>query len=54
MYGNSSVLGVSVAAGGLAATGFGLTWYVLIGTFLLLSGLLLVRFGRRRSAGQEA
>jgi len=46
----TAVLGATVAAGGLAFTGFNTAWYVIIATFLIMSGLLLLRLGRRRAA----
>jgi hypothetical protein len=47
MYGKTGVVAVT---GGLAATGFGLAWYVVLASALLVSGLLLARWGRRRGA----
>jgi hypothetical protein len=45
MYGKSGIVGVT---GGLAATGFASAWYLLLASTLVLSGLLLLRWGRRR------
>jgi len=50
MYAKTSVLGLSVGAGGLAFTGFGVSWYVVIASILLAAGLLFLRLGRRRAA----
>jgi hypothetical protein len=49
MYGRS-VGGLAVGSGALAVTGFGIAFYVLLATILMLTGSLLVRFGRRRAA----
>jgi hypothetical protein len=50
MYGKTSVVGVTIGSGGLAATGFGVAWYVLTATVLLIGGVLLVRWTHRRAA----
>ena len=50
MYGKASVVGITGSAGILAVTGFGLAFYVVVASTLLLSGLVLIRFGRRRAA----
>ena len=52
MYGKASVLGISITAGGLASTGFGIAWLVVTASILLLGGLLLFRFGHRRAASR--
>lgn len=49
MYGTAGTAGVTVGAGGLAYTGFGVAWYVIAASILLVSGMLLLRFGRRRA-----
>ena len=50
MYGRFGIGGVTVGAGGLAATGFGAGWYVLAASLLILTGVMLMRWGRRRGA----
>ena len=50
MYGKTAVLGTTIGAGGLASTGFGITWYVVAASILIVGGLLLARFGHRRAA----
>jgi LPXTG-motif cell wall-anchored protein len=50
MYTNTSVLGLSLGAGALAATGFGMIWYAVAASILILGGLWLLRSGRRRAA----
>lgn len=50
MYGKTSVLGLTAGTGGLASTGFGITWYAVTASILLVGGLLLMRWGRRRGA----
>ena len=50
MYAKTSVLGLSVGASGLAFTGFGVSWFVVAASILIVGGLLFVRFGRRRAA----
>jgi hypothetical protein len=50
MYGKTAVVGVTGGTGGLASTGFGITWYVVAASVLLIGGLLLMRWGRRRGA----
>jgi hypothetical protein len=49
MYGKASIVGVTLGSGGLAATGFDVTWYVVSSILLLVSGLLLVRWAHRRA-----
>jgi len=46
----AAVLGASVGVGGLAFTGFNVAWYIIIASFLIVSGLLLLRLGHRRAA----
>jgi hypothetical protein len=46
----AAVLGASVGVGGLAFTGVNVAWYVIVASFLIVSGLLLLRFGHRRAA----
>ena len=50
MYTSPTVIGVGVGAGGLAATGFGVAWYVVVASVLIVGGLLLLRLGHRRGA----
>jgi len=50
MYGKTSVVGVTLGSGSLAATGFGVAWYVVSATLLLVGGVLLMRWTRRRAA----
>ena len=50
MYGKTSVLGITSSAGVLAVTGFGLAFYLVVAFTLILGGLVLLRFGRRRAA----
>ncbi|MDT4912940.1 MAG: hypothetical protein QOC66_2068 [Pseudonocardiales bacterium] len=50
MYGKTGIVGVTIGTGGLASTGFGTAWWVVAATLLLVSGLLLTRWGRRRGA----
>jgi hypothetical protein len=47
MYGKTGIVG---GAGGLAATGFGVTWYVVLASLLIIGGLLFARWGLRRGA----
>jgi len=49
MYGTVGTAGVAGGAGGLAYTGFGAAWYVVAAVILLVAGMLMVRFGRRRA-----
>lgn len=50
MYGKTSIVGVTLGTGGLAATGFGIVWYAVAASILIVGGLLLTRWGRRRGA----
>lgn len=50
MYGKTSIVGVTAGAGGLASTGFGVVWYVLAASILIVGGSLLMRWGHRRAA----
>jgi hypothetical protein len=50
MYGKASAVGLTGSAGILAVTGFGLAFYLVVASILILSGLVLARFGRRRAA----
>lgn len=50
MYGNTSVIGVTLGSGSLAATGFGVAWYVVSATVLIVGGLLLMRWMHRSAA----
>lgn len=50
MYGKTSIVGITMGTGGLASTGFGIAWYVVAASVLLVGGLLLTRWGRRRGA----
>jgi hypothetical protein len=50
MYGTAGIVGVTAGTGGLAATGFGTVWYVVAAVMLIVGGLLLTRWGRRRGA----
>lgn len=50
MYGKTGIAGVSAGTGGIASTGFGASWYVAVAVMLVVGGLLLIRWGRRRGA----
>jgi LPXTG-motif cell wall-anchored protein len=50
MYGKASIVGVTAGSGALAHTGFGVSWYLVSAVLLLVGGLLLVRWTRRRAA----
>ena len=50
MYGKTGIVGVTIGSGGLAHTGFDVSWFVIAGSILLFSGLLLLRWGRRAVA----
>lgn len=50
MYVGSGAAGVAAGTGALAFTGFGVTWFIVAAVMLLVSGMLLVRAGRRRGA----
>ena len=50
MYGKTSVVGITAGGGILAVTGFGVAFYFVVASILIMSGLILVRFGRRRAA----
>jgi hypothetical protein len=52
MYGKTAIVGVTIGTGGLASTGFGIAWYAVAASMLLVGGLLLVRWGRRRGASR--
>lgn len=47
MYGKLGIVGVT---GGLATTGFSTAWYVVLASVLIVTGMLLARWGRRRGA----
>ena len=49
MYGKGSIVGVT---GGLAATGFGVMWFSVAASVLIVGGLLMTRWGRRRGAAR--
>jgi len=49
MYTNTSLVGLG-GGGALAATGFGVAWYAVAASILILGGLWLLRSGRRRAA----
>jgi hypothetical protein len=50
MYQRIGIGGVTAGTGGLAGTGFGASWFVAIAVMLIIGGLLLARWGRRRGA----
>jgi hypothetical protein len=52
MYGKTGILGVTAGTGGLAATGLGITSYVVLASLLIIGGLLFARWGRRRGAAR--
>jgi hypothetical protein len=52
MYGKTSIVGVTIGTGGLAATGFGVVWYAVAASILIVGGLLLMRWGHRRGAAR--
>jgi hypothetical protein len=52
MYGKTGIVGVTVGSGGLASTGFGTAWFIIAATLLVVGGLLLSRWGRRRGASR--
>ena len=52
MYGNLGILGVTVGTGGIASTGFSSSWYLVSALMLIVGGLLLTRWGRRRGASR--
>ncbi len=52
MYGKTGIVGATLGTGTLATTGFGVGWYVLAASMLLVGGLLLLRLGRRRAASR--
>jgi hypothetical protein len=49
MYARSTG-GLAIATGTLAVTGFSVTAYIAVAMIMVLTGLLLIRFGRRRAA----
>lgn len=49
MYGKTGIVG-TVATGGLASTGFATSWYITVAVLLVVGGLFLLRWGRRRGA----
>lgn len=50
MYVSTGAAGVAAGTGALAFTGFGITWFVVAAVMLMVSGMLLLRAGRRRGA----
>jgi hypothetical protein len=52
MYGKTGIVGVTGGTGGLAATGFGVSWFVALASLLIIGGLFLARWGRRRGAAR--
>jgi hypothetical protein len=50
MYQRTGIAGVTAGTGGIASTGFGASLYVTLAVMLIVAGLLLVRWGRRRGA----
>jgi len=48
MYGTAITTGTTTG-GGLALTGFGVSGFVVIAMMLLVGGMLMIRFGRRRA-----
>ena len=50
MYGKTSIVGVTLGSGGLAATGFGVAWYAVSAALLIVGGVLLRRWTHRRAA----
>ncbi|MDT4938616.1 MAG: hypothetical protein QOG80_2287 [Pseudonocardiales bacterium] len=52
MYGRNAIAGITIGTGGLAVTGFAIAWFVLAASTLLVSGLLFIRWGRRRGAAR--
>jgi len=50
MYARTGIAGVTAGTGGIAATGFGATWFVVLAVMLIVGGLLFARWGRRRGA----
>jgi hypothetical protein len=50
MYSSPTVLiGASAGFTGMAVTGFPVAQYVVVASMLIVSGLLLIRFGHRRA-----
>ena len=50
MYQRTGIAGVTAGTGGVASTGFGASWFVVVAVMLIVGGLLLARWGRRRGA----
>ncbi|MDT4893481.1 MAG: hypothetical protein QOE97_2516 [Pseudonocardiales bacterium] len=50
MYAKTGIVGVTAGTGGIASTGFGASWFVAVAVMLIVGGLLLARWGRRRGA----
>lgn len=52
MYGTRGVAGVTAGTGGIASTGFGSSWFLVLAVTLIVGGFLLTRWGRRRGAAR--
>jgi hypothetical protein len=50
MYAKTGIVGVTAGTGGIASTGFAAGWFVAVAVMLIVGGLLLARWGRRRGA----
>ena len=50
MYGKTPAVGFGLTTTSLATTGFAVAWYVELALVLLVGGLLLMRWGRRRAS----
>ena len=50
MYGRTPYVGFGLTTSSLATTGIALAWYIELAVVLLVGGLLLIRWGRRRAA----
>jgi hypothetical protein len=50
MYAKPSLVGIGIATGTLAFTGFAVASYVVTATILIVGGMLLVRASRRRAS----
>jgi hypothetical protein len=48
MYGKTPAVAFGLTSTGLATTGFAVAWFVELALVLLVGGLLLLRWGRRR------